>query len=264
MFTLFPTNAAELIPLLRFVAEKTEAHSFSFDVGVFVGNAAELERNFSPGELKSILGAYNAEKKRLKAQGFALKVHEKCSFHLLNHFEEGEYYPYCAAELSAISGCLIGWNSVSILSDGTVLGCRRLPAVKAGKLPEQTFEEVMLGSPSLRAYRRHEYFEGCGECDFYMVCRGCPANVYSLTGNPLAANPLCYRHLIERQTDPVWRLAPVRRVHHTGLSISHHASLGEPGGWIGRHRRRRSAHEPHHKSSLAMAGHRTHLLQDVR
>ncbi len=40
MFTLFPTNINELIPLLRFVAEKTEATSFSFDVGVFVGNAA--------------------------------------------------------------------------------------------------------------------------------------------------------------------------------------------------------------------------------
>jgi len=34
-----------------------------------------------------------------------------------------------------------------------------------------------------------------------MVCRSCPANVYSLTGNPLAKNPLCYRHLIDRQTD---------------------------------------------------------------
>ena len=34
-----------------------------------------------------------------------------------------------------------------------------------------------------------------------MVCRGCPANAYSLTGNALAKNPLCYRHLVDRQTD---------------------------------------------------------------
>ena len=70
MFTLFPTNAAELIPLLRFVAEHTAATSFSFDVGVFVGNAAGLNRNFTPQELKSILAGYNAEKKRLQRSRF--------------------------------------------------------------------------------------------------------------------------------------------------------------------------------------------------
>ena len=201
MFTLFPTNASELIPLLRFVAEQTAATSFSFDVGVFAGNAAALDHNFTPQELKSILAGYNAEKKRLQEAGFALWVAEKCSFHQLNRFEAGEFYPYCALELSNIGGCLIGWKGVSLLSDGTVLGCRRLPAVQVGKMPEQSFEEIFLGSPILRQYRRREFYEGCGECDFYMVCRGCPANVSSLTGNPLAKNPLCYRHLIDRQTD---------------------------------------------------------------
>jgi radical SAM protein with 4Fe4S-binding SPASM domain len=201
MFTLFPTNADELIPLLRFVAEQTEAASFSFDVGVFVGNAAGLNRNFTPQELKSILAGYNAEKKRLEEAGSALGVAEKCSFHQLNRFEAGEFYPYCVAELSNIGGCLIGWDGVAVLSDGTVLGCRRLPSIQVGRMPEQSFEEIFLGSPILRQYRRREFFEGCGECDFYMVCRGCPANVYSLTGNPLAKNPLCYRRLIDRQTD---------------------------------------------------------------
>jgi radical SAM protein with 4Fe4S-binding SPASM domain len=200
MFTLFPTNASELIPLLRFVAEHSAATSFSFDVGVFVGNAAELNRNFTPGELKSILAGYNVEKKRLQEAGFPLFVAEKCSFHQLNRFEAGEFYPNCAAELSSISGCLIGWSSVAILSNGVVLGCRRLPSVQVGKLPEQSFEEIYLGSPVLRRYRRRESYQGCGGCDFYMVCRGCPANVYSLTGDPLAKNPLCYRHLVDRQT----------------------------------------------------------------
>jgi radical SAM protein with 4Fe4S-binding SPASM domain len=201
MFTLFPSNAAELIPLLRFVAEHTAATSFSFDIGVYVGNAARLNCNFSPQDLKSILAGYNAEKKRLEEAGFGLRVAEKCSFHQLNRFEVGEFYPYCALKLSNISGCLIGWKSVSILSNGVVLGCRRLPSLQVGKMPELSFEDIFLGSPILRQYRRREFFEGCGECDFYMVCRGCPANVYSLTGNALAKNPLCYRHLVNRQTD---------------------------------------------------------------
>ena len=208
MFTLFPTNAAALIPLLRFVAEHTDAVSFSFDVGVFVGNASELNPNFKPEELKTILAGYNLEKKRLQEAGSPLQIAEKCSFHQLNRFEAGEFYPYCTAELSNIGGCLIGWSCISVLSDGTVLGCRRLPALQVGKLPEQSFEDIFLGSPELRKYRRREYFEGCGECDFYMVCRGCPANVYSLTGTPLARDPLCYRHLVERQTDQARKIPP--------------------------------------------------------
>ena len=206
MFTLFPTNATELMPLLRFVAEHTAAFSFSFDVGVFVGNAAELNRNFTPQELKSLLAGYNAEKKRLQDAGFALKVAEKCSLHQLNRFETGEFYPYCAAELSNIGGCQIGWNGAAVLSNGVVLGCRRLPSLQVGKMPEQSFEEIFLGSRNLRQYRRREFFAGCGECDFFMVCRGCPANVFSLTGNPLVKNPLCYRHLVDRQTDQVRKI----------------------------------------------------------
>jgi radical SAM protein with 4Fe4S-binding SPASM domain len=206
MFTLFPGNAAELLPLLRFVAENTAAASFSFDIGVFAGNAAALGRNFTPPALKSILAGYQAEKKRLNEAGYPLRIAEKCSFHLLNRFEAGEFYPTCTAELSSVSGCQIGWNGVAVLANGLVLGCRRLPAVQVGKLPGQSFEEVFLGSQLLRQYRRRQYFDGCGTCDFYMVCRGCPANVHSLTGNPLAKNPLCYRNLIERQTEQAHKI----------------------------------------------------------
>jgi sulfatase maturation enzyme AslB (radical SAM superfamily) len=86
MFTLFPTNADELIPLLRFVAEHTAATSFSFDIGVFAGNAASLSRNFTPAQLKSIITGYQAEKKRLGDAGYPLRIAEKCSFHR-NRFE---------------------------------------------------------------------------------------------------------------------------------------------------------------------------------
>jgi radical SAM protein with 4Fe4S-binding SPASM domain len=200
MFTLFPTNIDELIPLLRFVAEKTEATSFSFDVGVFVGNATTLICNFTPQVLKNVMTKYLEEKKRLMEEGYTLRVHEKNSLHQVIRFEQGEYYPYCAPELSVIGGCLIGCGSCALLSDGTVLGCRRLPMLKVGKMPEQSFEEIVLGSTELKKFRRKEFFEGCGVCDFYQVCRGCPANVYSLTGNPQAKNPLCFRSLVERQT----------------------------------------------------------------
>jgi radical SAM protein with 4Fe4S-binding SPASM domain len=225
MFTLFPTNIDELIPLLRFVAEETEATSFSFDVGVFVGNAAALNCIFTPQVLKEVMTQYLDEKRRLRDEGYPLHVHEKNSLHKLIRFEQGEYYPYCAPELSDIGGCLIGCGSCSVLSDGTVLGCRRLPMLKAGKMPEQSFEEIILGSSELKKFRRREFFEGCGGCDFYQVCRGCPANVYSLTGNPLAKNPLCFRDLVRRQSHQAVNL-PV----NPGMNTSY----AEEFDWISR------------------------------
>jgi radical SAM protein with 4Fe4S-binding SPASM domain len=200
MATLFPTNADELIPLLRFVAEETDATSFSFDVGVFVGNASELGQNFAPEDLQRFFRKYHAEKKRLAEAGNPIRVHEKSNLHRLTRFEQGEFYPVSCSDIGCAGGCLLGWTSMAILSDGTVLGCRRMPTSIVGRLPQQSVEEIWLGSPLLRTYRRRASFVGCGDCDFYQHCRGCPANVYSMTGDALAANPLCFRDLIARRT----------------------------------------------------------------
>jgi radical SAM protein with 4Fe4S-binding SPASM domain len=112
---------------------------------------------------------------------------------------------------------------LAVLSDGTVLGCRRMPHLKVGKLPEQSFEDIYLGSEVLRKYRRREYYAGCGGCDFYQHCRGCPANVYSLTGDPFARNPHCFRDQVTRQTDEAARLPP-------GPPLD--ASYEEELGWV--------------------------------
>ena len=207
MFTLFPSNADELIPLMRYVAEHTCASSFSFDVGCFVGNASELSRGLTAQELRDIFSKYVVEKKRLQAKGSSLQVYEKSNLLKVTRFELGEYYPVTSPTMPDICGCLIGWTGVSVLSDGTVLPCRRMP-LRVGKMPEQSFEEIFLGSELLKKFRRSEYFQECGHCDFYKMCRGCPASVYSLTGDPFAKNPLCFRDSVERQTEAAAKTLP--------------------------------------------------------
>jgi radical SAM protein with 4Fe4S-binding SPASM domain len=200
MFTLFPANAEELVPLLRYVAENTRAAAFDFDMGCFVGNAAGIDRGFSAGEIRHLFGAYIDEKKRLQEAGNSIHIGEKSNLLKLTRFEKNEFYPVRADGLTSISGCLAGWAGVVVLADGSVLACRRLPQ-KVGKIPEQSFEEIFLGSELLQKFRRPEYFSTCGTCDFYQYCRGCPAMVYSLTnGDPFAENPLCFRHIVHRQT----------------------------------------------------------------
>lgn len=200
MFTLFPNNADELIPLLRFVALETKATAFSFDIGCQVGNAAHYRDSFSASDVSGILDDYLAEKDRLWAEGHPLVVTEKSNLLRLTRLAQGTFFPVRSSDFSVVSGCLCAWSGVSILPDGTVLACRRLP-VPVGKIPQQSFETVFLDSPLMRKFRRRASFEACGVCDLYAYCRGCPAYVHSMTGNPFARNPLCFREEIRLTSD---------------------------------------------------------------
>jgi len=207
MFTLFPANAHELIPLMRYVAENTCSKSFSFDVGSYVGNASDMDHNFGPNQLRALFAEYLAEKHTLRVGGNPIAMREKPNLLKLTQFENRTYYPMSMEGVPVITGCLMAWNSVAILSDGTVLACRRLP-IPIGKMPEQSFEEIWLGSELLRKFRRAQFYEACGTCDFYQVCRGCAANAYSITGDPFAKTPFCFRHLVDRETEEASRVHP--------------------------------------------------------
>ncbi|MHC9540762.1 MAG: radical SAM protein [Vulcanimicrobiota bacterium] len=197
MFTLFPENKDQLIPLMNFAVRELGVDGFGFDMGVSCGNAASLEKGHQREEIKRIFSSYLLEKDRLKKEGYKTRITAKNNLFRLLKFEQGGFYPSNIPEVSVVSGCLIGWTSVPILSDGTVLACRRFP-LKAGKMPEQSFEEIFLSSEVYRKFRRAHYYAGCGECGFYQQCRGCPAVTFGLTGDPFSENPLCFRDSIKR------------------------------------------------------------------
>ena len=200
MFTLYPSNASELIPLMRFLAMNTEATSFSFDIGVMSGNANSMKNQFTAFDIHNLFTEYDLEKKRLKEEDYSIFFHEKSNFHKLINFENDELYPIVPKNGNVLTGVYSGWNSLSLLSDGTALANRKMP-LKVGKMPEQSFEEIFLGNTLLKKFRRPENFKLCKTCDFYAMCRGCPAYVYGITKDPFEKHPLCFRSEISKKTN---------------------------------------------------------------
>ncbi|NGX29003.1 MAG: hypothetical protein K940chlam1_01195, partial [Candidatus Anoxychlamydiales bacterium] len=200
MLSLYPSNASELIPLMRFLAMNTEATSFSFDIGVMSGNANSMKNQFTAHDIHNLFTEYYLEKKRLKEEGYPIFFLEKSNFHKLINFENGLLYPMVPKNGNVLSGSYIGWNSLSILSDGTALACRKMP-IKVGKMPEETFEKIFLGNTFLKKFRRPQNFKLCSTCDFYAMCRGCSAYVYGISKDPFEKHPLCFRNEILKKTN---------------------------------------------------------------
>jgi radical SAM protein with 4Fe4S-binding SPASM domain len=209
MFTLTPDNKNELIPLMNFVAKETNALGFAFDILSSVGNAQGIEKKIDALELKELFTKYLDEKRKLYNEGYKTFFGEKSNFFKLIRFEQNDYYPSAPKELTAVSGCYIGLTCFTIISDGSVLACRRFPE-KVGQMPENSFEDIFLGSKTLKKFRRPNFYEECGECDFFKVCRGCPAVTYGLTGNAFSQNPLCFRKNLSKET--ILELKPTKDI----------------------------------------------------
>lgn len=94
-------------------------------------------------------------------------------------------------------GCAAGVSGLTLLPDGTVLPCRRLP-VPLGNVRQDRLREIWAASPVLEALRdKTRYHGNCGSCPRWAGCRGCRAIAYAWSraqGTPdyLAPDPQCF------------------------------------------------------------------------
>uniref|UniRef100_A0A7C3Z4U6 Radical SAM protein n=1 Tax=Desulfobacca acetoxidans TaxID=60893 RepID=A0A7C3Z4U6_9BACT len=94
-------------------------------------------------------------------------------------------------------GCAAGVAGLTLLPDGTILPCRRLP-VPLGNVRREGLREVWATSPVLAALRDKTRYSGkCGSCPQWSRCRGCRAIAYAWSksrGAPdyLAPDPQCF------------------------------------------------------------------------
>ena len=100
--------------------------------------------------------------------------------------------PNIQGEMNSLTrGCLAGIGFCFISHVGRVQGCGYLD-VEAGNIREQSFSEIWRNSPLFSDLRDYSKIKGkCGICDYKIVCGGCRARAYEVTGDYLAEEPYC-------------------------------------------------------------------------
>jgi len=89
--------------------------------------------------------------------------------------------------------CSVGNNALTIMPNGDVFPCRRLP-IKIGNLLEETIYNIWYTSPLLWEMRNPENLKGkCHNCEYIPICRGCRAMAYAITGNYFESDPQCWK-----------------------------------------------------------------------
>ncbi|MFH0711767.1 MAG: radical SAM protein [archaeon] len=90
-------------------------------------------------------------------------------------------------------GCSAGFGGLSVLADGTVYACRRLP-ISVGHITEGIIN-LVTKKPLMKELRdnRKKQRTYCSDAPY---CGGCRAIAYATTGDYLNKDPTCFKHLI--------------------------------------------------------------------
>jgi AdoMet-dependent heme synthase len=88
--------------------------------------------------------------------------------------------------------CSAGNNALTIMPDGTVYPCRRLP-IPIGNVLTDGFYKIWYGSDVLwRLRNQKELNHKCQECEYLTNCRGCRAMAYATSGDFMGEDPQCW------------------------------------------------------------------------
>jgi len=94
-----------------------------------------------------------------------------------------------------LGGCGAGYSGISVLSNGRVYPCRRLPIdighINEGLVKLITEKKVMHNLRDLNKMKKNT------NCEYVSHCKGCRAIAYATTGDYMAKDPMCFRNLIK-------------------------------------------------------------------
>jgi selenobiotic family peptide radical SAM maturase len=161
MLTLTRANMDEVLELAELLRNRVDL--FTFNRLAMVGEGAALT-SVAPEDFPGFLREYRQAATRNPCMGLKDNL-----FNLLNHEQGIPNGGGCAGY-----GCGAGFNFVSLLPDGEVHACRKLPSL-IGNMYQQHLGEIYHG---LLAVRYRQGSAACQGCEIRPVCGGCPAVAY--------------------------------------------------------------------------------------
>lgn len=177
MLTLTRANIGEVLELAELLRDRVDL--FTFNRLAMVGEGADLA-SVRPEDFSAFLERYM----EVSTDNPCMSLKDNF-FNLLRHKKSMPYIGGCAGY-----GCGAAFNFVSLLPDGEVHACRKLPS-PIGNVCKQTFSEIY-HSEIARRYRAGS--SACKDCEIRPVCGGCLAVSYGF-GNDIfnELDPYCFR-----------------------------------------------------------------------
>lgn len=158
MLTLTSGNLKDVLPLADFLGDKVDL--FTFNRLAQEGAGADLVP-VNPAEYEDFLKDYLAAAARNPCMSLKDSL-----FNILLQRQGTELKGGCTGY-----GCGAAFNFLSLLSDGEVHACRKLPSL-LGNLFQESLEEIYQSATAAK-YRSRS--TGCRQCEIHPVCGGCPA-----------------------------------------------------------------------------------------
>ncbi len=177
MLTLTRANMDQVLDLAELLRDRADL--FTFNRLAMVGEGAALA-SVPPDRFPGFLAAYTAAAEKNPCMGLKDNL-----FNLLRFREGKPLKGGCAG-----FGCGAAFNFVSLLPDGEVHACRKLPSL-IGNIFHQSLDEIYHGEAA-RRYRRGP--DDCRECPIRPLCGGCLAVSYGFGQDIFARrDPYCFR-----------------------------------------------------------------------
>jgi radical SAM protein with 4Fe4S-binding SPASM domain len=181
MFTLMRQNMNEAVQVIDF-AETHGVNAVTVERVTPCGNSS-IKDILDAGEIRDI---YNAITVRANKVNSSLTVRRLRPLWIhtetFNNREDGKIGGFCP----------VGFTSIAILWDGTVLPCRRLNIPIGNVLKEKLFH-IWYGSDVLWRIRDKNNLRGkCHNCQNINRCGGCRAIAYETTGDYMGEDMQCW------------------------------------------------------------------------
>lgn len=188
MTTVSSANLHEMPQIVDAVV-KAQADLFSF--ARYCPSGGDTTNGLTPQAYRDLLYACSDQFRALRSSGCHTGFEKKDHLWSLYDYESGRFNPETDLYKDAVySGCSCGSSHLTILPDGDVYACRRVPQSKVGNLHETPLQTIWLDG--MEPYRHPERFEKCCRCPLLDCCRGCPAVAKASGGSFYSADPQCW------------------------------------------------------------------------